>query len=291
MACTAEGARRQHPHRKDPTWLQGRPSEGEEHAVVSTFRYHEISESSHRIMNPLSGEKLLLLGDICRIGPETRILDLACGKGELICLFAKRLGATGVGIDVHAPFLVAARERAAELGVGDSVRFIEGDAGAPAALTGRFDVVSCVGATWIGGGLAGTLELMNRWAAPQAWLLVGEPYWAEHPPDFLRRDLEVGQTFADLAGTLDRFETAGMDLAEMVLASCDDWDRYETSQWLNVADWLVAHPDHPDASEVRERRDASRRSYLAHERRCLGWCASSFVQPVPESTFRARLPD
>ena len=78
--------------------------------MLSVLRYHEISESSHRIMNPLSLDELLLLGDICRVGPGTRLLDLTCGKGELLCQFARRLGANGVGVDVHAPFLVAARE-------------------------------------------------------------------------------------------------------------------------------------------------------------------------------------
>jgi SAM-dependent methyltransferase len=239
--------------------------------MVSVVRYHEISESTHRIMNPLSLDKLLLLGDICHIGEDDRLLDLACGKGELLCLFAKRFGATGVGIDLHPPFLDAARERAADLGVDGSVTFIEGDAGDPTGVSGRFDVVSCVGATWIAGGLSGTLKLMSRWIAPNGTLMVGEPYWAEQPPASVRQACEVEQTFADLAGTLDCFEGAGMDLVEMVLAAPDDWDRYAASQWLNVSDWLAANPGDPEATEVRRRRDASRRDYLSEERRCFGW--------------------
>ena len=193
--------------------------------MVSVFRYHEISESSHRIMNPLSVDKLLLLGDICRVGKLTRLLDLACGKGELLCLFARDLGASGVGIDMHAPFLADARARATELGVERAVTFVEGDAGNPPELGGRFDIVSCIGATWIGDGLSGTLELMGRWVVPSGWLLVGEAYWAEPPPPHVKQKHETGQGFADLAGTLDRFEVAGVDLVEMVLASPEDWDR------------------------------------------------------------------
>ncbi|MGP8222700.1 MAG: SAM-dependent methyltransferase, partial [Acidimicrobiales bacterium] len=97
--------------------------------MVNVFRYHEISESSHRILNPLSFDKVLLLGDICRIAKGTRLLDLACGKGEMLCIFARDLGACGVGIDIHAPHLADARARASELGVERAVTFIEGDAG------------------------------------------------------------------------------------------------------------------------------------------------------------------
>jgi SAM-dependent methyltransferase len=239
--------------------------------MVSVFRYHEISESSHRIMNPLSVDKLLLLGDVCRIAKGTRLLDLACGKGEMLCLFARDLGTSGVGIDIHAPFLADARARATELGVERAVTFIEGDAGDPPELGGRFDVVSCIGATWIGGGLSGSLALMRQRVVPGGWLLVGEVYWAEPPPPQVRQKHESGEGFADLAGTLDRFEAAGVELVEMVLASREDWDRYAASQWLNVSNWLAANPEDAEASEILEERNSSRRDFLANERHCLGW--------------------
>ncbi|MGC9961276.1 MAG: methyltransferase domain-containing protein [Acidimicrobiales bacterium] len=239
--------------------------------MVSVFRYHEISEESHRIMNPLSFEKLLVLGDLCRLGAGSRMLDLACGKGEMLCQFAERFGAVGVGIDVNLPFLADARARAVDLGVEGSVTFVEGDASKPLAVSGLFDVVSCIGATWIGGGFSGTLRMMRQWLAPDGTLLVGEVYWQREPPQSLRDTYEEGEGFADLAGTLQRAEAGGLDLVEMVLASPDDWDRYSASQWLNVADWLTANPDDPDAPKIRETRDTSRRRYLAEERECLGW--------------------
>jgi SAM-dependent methyltransferase len=240
-------------------------------AMVDVFRYHEISESTHRIMNPLSLEKLLLLGDICRIGSDTRLLDLACGKGEMLCLFAEKYGAKGVGIDLHPPFVTAARDRAHDLGVDELITIEEGDAGDLSGVTGSFGIVSCIGATWIGKGLAGTVRLMKPFVAPGGWLLVGEVFWAAPPSAETRLRNEEMQDFADLAGTLGRFEAAEMDLVEMVLASPDDWDRYSASQWLNVSDWLATHPEDPDAAEIRADRDESRRRYLAEERDCMGW--------------------
>jgi len=54
---------------------------------------HEISEADHRILNPFTEEKLMTLGAVSRVGPSTRILDLACGKGELLCRWAQAFGA------------------------------------------------------------------------------------------------------------------------------------------------------------------------------------------------------
>ena len=112
---------------------------------------------------------------------------------------------------------------------------------------------------------------MRRWAAPNGWFLVGEPYWAEPPSARTKGVFEADQSFVDLAGTLDRFESVGLDLVEMVLSGPEDWDRYRASQWLNVSDWLATNCDDPDTSDVHEQRDESRRSYLADGRRCFGW--------------------
>ncbi len=219
-------------------------------------------------MNPLTLERLMLVGEICRLNADSRILDLACGKGEMLCQFAAHLGATSVGVDVYPPVIANARARAIELGVVDRVELVEADAAEPLGL-GQFDVVSCLGASWIGGGLAGTLQIMTDYAGARAWLLVGEVYWARPPSTELAT--RYGQEFADLAGTLDIFENAGLDLVEMVLTNSDDWDRYAASQWLNVADWLDANVDHPDAAAVRAERDNSRRRYLTDERGTVGW--------------------
>ena len=245
------------------------PTEGT--IVVSVFRHSEISEANSRILNPLSEAKLDELGRICRLIPGHRQLDLACGKGEMLCRFALHHGVTGLGLDIYPPFVAAARARAAELGVSASVSFREADASHLDGIEDRFEVVSCIGATWIGGGLPGTLSLMESVASPGGLLLVGEVFWAEEPPLDVRATQEGTQTFADLVGTLDLIEGAGLELVEMVLANTDDWDRYQARQWLAVSDWLAGHPDDPNAGDIRRRNDEWRRWYLADLRRCIGW--------------------
>lgn len=55
-----------------------------------SLRLHEIAETNHRILNPFDETKLMLLGEICRLQSGMRQLDLACGKGEMLCQWAKR---------------------------------------------------------------------------------------------------------------------------------------------------------------------------------------------------------
>ncbi|CAG6394567.1 class I SAM-dependent methyltransferase [Streptomyces cocklensis] len=238
-----------------------------------SLRHHEIAESRHRILNPITEEKLMLLGEICRLQPGRRQLDLACGKGEMLTRWAERHGIGGVGVDLSEVFLTAARERAAELGVSERVSFERGDAGKYQAEAADFDVVSCIGATWIGGGLAGTIELLRPALRPGGLMLIGEPYWTEPAPEAALEAIGAeADDFTSLVGTLDRFEAAGMDLLEMVLADGDSWDRYAAEQWFAIADWLRDTPaDHPDAADMRDFLDHGRRTHLEWNRRYLGW--------------------
>lgn len=237
-----------------------------------SLRFHEIAEGNHRILNPFTEDKLMLLGEICRLQAGMRQLDLACGKGEMLCQWARRWGIEGVGVDISKVFLAAARARAAELNVEDRVTFVERDAGQYAPEANNFDIVSCIGATWIGNGLVGTIQLLRKALRDGGLMLIGEPYWIDTPPDEALQAWGMGKDdYTSLVGTLDRFESAGMELVEMVLASPDSWDRYEAAQWSTIHEWLRANPDDADAPELREWLTNNRRVYLEYGRRYLGW--------------------
>jgi hypothetical protein len=237
-----------------------------------TLRFHEIAESNNRILNPFTEDQLMLLGDICRLRSGMRQLDLACGKAEMLCRWAQKYGVCGVGVDISSVFLDAAIKRAVELGVSDQLRFVQGDAGEYPQTTHDFDVVSCIGATWIGNGLCGTVELMKPTLKPSGLMLIGEPYWIDPPPEAAYAALGVKEDdYVSLNATLDRFESVGMRLVEMILADHNGWNRYEAPQWMAVDDFLCSHPNYPDASALKEWIGNNRRAYLKYGRRYLGW--------------------
>jgi hypothetical protein len=221
---------------------------------ATALRLHEIAEANHRILNPFTSAKL----------------DLCCGKGEMLCRWAARHGITGTGVDISTVFLTAARHRATEVGVADRLTFVEGDAAAYQAS--GFDVVSCLGATWIGNGVIGTVDLMRSALADDGLLLVGEPYWVDEPPEAAHAAFGwAPDEFTSLRGTLDRFTSAGCELVEMVLADGDSWDRYVASQWRTISDWLRANPDAPEVPRLRAFLGTSRTTHLEFGRRYLGW--------------------
>jgi SAM-dependent methyltransferase len=67
--------------------------------------------------------------DRARVAPGECVLDVGCGCGQTSLQLAERVGAGGsvTGIDISAPMLARARERAAQLGARN-LRFLEADA-------------------------------------------------------------------------------------------------------------------------------------------------------------------
>jgi SAM-dependent methyltransferase len=127
-------------------------------------RIFNITESAHRIHNPITPEKLATLGAALRLESGARVLDLGSGSGEMLCIWARDHGVIGTGIDMSQLFTEQAKLRAEELGVAHQVTFIHGDA-AGYVSDEKVGVAACVGATWIGGGVAGrsvSQEIMKR---------------------------------------------------------------------------------------------------------------------------------
>ncbi|MCU7369990.1 class I SAM-dependent methyltransferase [Paucibacter sp. O1-1] len=236
-------------------------------------RIFNVTESAHRIHNPLTPEKLATLGDVLRLAPGIRMLDLGSGSGEMLCTWARDHGISGTGIDMSPLFSGQAKLRAEALGVAERVTFIHGDAAGYVAAE-KVDVAACVGATWIGGGVAGTIGLLGQSLRRGGIILIGEPYWRQLPPteDVARGCLANAiSDFLPLPALLTSFGDLGFDVVEMVLANQDSWDRYEAAKWLTMRRWLEDNPGDEFAKEVRSKLESEPARYAAYTREFLGW--------------------
>ncbi len=236
-------------------------------------RQFVIRESGHRIHNPFSEDKLAVLGRALSLRAGDRLLDLACGSGELLCTWARDHDITGTGVDLSTSFLAAAVRRSRELGVTDRVAFEHADAsgyiGSPA-----YDVAGCLGATWVGGGVAGTVALLERSLRPGGTVLVGHPFWTRLPPDQAAVEgcsASSPDDYRTLPSQVEQLGELGWDLVEMVLATPDDWDRYAAAQWLSIRRFLDEHPDDELAGEMRAELDGAALRHVSYQREYLGW--------------------
>jgi hypothetical protein len=232
--------------------------------------WYAVVEAEHELQNPTSEEKIRLLGERLRLGPDSTVLDVASGKAGPAVVLAKAFGCRITCVERAEEFHEAAVAHVREAGLEMLVELVQGDAAAFPVEARRWDAALCLGASFVWGGLEPTLAALAPAVRSGGFVVVGEPYWRTWPlPDGFEPD--YGEDFLPLAEMVDRFPAARLEPVALIVASDDDWDRYETLHWLALDDWLAAHPDAPEAEEFRARGKAYRERYVRWQRDLLGW--------------------
>ena len=250
---------------------------------MDPWKFYDITHRDHVVCNPTSVARLDELVGLLDVRRGERVLDVACGKGELLLRLAEHAGGprgagfSAVGIDV-SPYCVADLRTAAERRAPDaSIEIVEGDGAAYRPESGAFDLACCLGASWIFGGHAGTLRAMAPAVRPGGQVLVGEPFWIGEPVEAY---LEVTGLSRDSFGSHADNVRCGIDegltptLA--LVSSGEDWDRYESLQWRATARYAASHPEDLDVPELVARVSRERDAYLSHGRTTLGWALYLF---------------
>ena len=232
--------------------------------------YHAVVEREHELQNPTSPEKIRLLGERLRLGPESHVLDVASGRGGPAVVLAQAFGCRITCVEQAEEFDAVARRRVREAGLEDLIELVRTDAREFPLEPERYDAALCLGASFVWDDLAGTLAALVPAVRPGGFVAVGEPYWRTWPlpPTF---DPGPGEVFVTLPETVAGFEAAGLTPVTLIDSSLDDWDRYETLHWLAADRWLRENPDDPDRDEIRARVERDRERYLRWQRDLLVW--------------------
>lgn len=249
---------------------------------MDKWKFYDITHREHIICNPLSMEKIGELVGLLRLNPGDRMLELAMGKGEFIIQLAESYGIAGIGVDLSPYHLADARRRLRKRMPDAQIEFIEMDGAdyQPPALH-SFALAACIGASWIFDGHQGTLEALSRMVAPGGWVVVGEPYWLQTPPQAYLD--AIGWQAGDYATHYENMqigETLGLKLAYTIVSSHDDWDRYEGLQWYAAENYARANPQDPDVPELLRDVQQNKEAYLKWGRNTLGWAIYAFRTPA-----------
>lgn len=198
------------------------------------------------------------------------MLDVASGRGGPALVLAGSFGCRLTCVEQSDEFHSAARQRVWEAGLESLIELVHADARDFPLGEDRYDAALCLGASFVWGGLAGTLAALMPAVRPSGSIAVGEPYWRTWPlPEDVDRDLQ--EQYVTLRATVERFEAAGLTPTTLIDSSLDDWDRYETLHWLPAEEWLEEHPDEPDAEGIRVHRGGPKAVPSAHGSAPLGW--------------------
>jgi cyclopropane fatty-acyl-phospholipid synthase-like methyltransferase len=236
------------------------------------FRWTTIAHAGRALLGPLSAESVEAL--LARVGfpagaGRPGVLDVGCGKGEILLRAMQRLGARGTGVDPNEAFL---DERARELGIaGDLSLHACRWADAP-AREAPADLAICTGATHAFGDLDAALAGLRACVREGGLALVGTGYWRRPPaPEYLDLLGAVEGEMTTLDSTLAAAERAGWRVQARHASTLAEWDEYEHAYASAMRRWVATAGADPDAAAFGARIAAWSRGYERWGRETLGF--------------------
>ena len=227
-----------------------------------------ISQGALAIMNPTTPEKVLAAGRAAGLRKGSRVVEAGCGNGTILALWGREYGVSGVGVEAREDACSRAEEAFRAAGLGDriAVRCMDAREYVPDE---PFDCAIAIGASHIWGGFAATLDALLSMVTDEGTIVIGDRCWGSDrtPPEFAREWPEV-LTEYEILGVV---REAGLDVAAVIRASDDDWDRYESGIWQSLLSWLAENPGHPERELVIDYLHRLQEEYFGYSREHMGW--------------------
>lgn len=225
-----------------------------------------------RLWNPIAETALAEVLESLPLHPQSRVLDIGCGKGSLLLDLVQSFGCTGVGVDPHPEGIAAARAAAKDCGLTERVTWVEENFDAKARAPEPFDLVLCLGASQAIGTLEQAIPQLRDLLQPNGLLLLADGYWQSKPTadylNFLGCSESELHTFDALQ---EHLVASGFDVLRARETSIAEWDQYEGTYADNLFQFLEQNPEDPDATYIRDRITAWRDAYLTLGRGVLGF--------------------
>jgi SAM-dependent methyltransferase len=215
---------------------------------------------------PLSEAHAELLLSRLAVEPESTILDLGCGWGELLLRAVAEFGDTsGIGVDSDPELIDRGTALAVERGLAERVRLVCRPA---AEWTTPAERLICIGASQAWGDVMDALERLYHLTLPGGRLLFGDGCWEAAPT---AAAAAIFTTVPPLSDLVDRARAIGWRVLSLTVSDQREWDDFETTWRAGREEWLLANPDHPDAAEQQRMLDERLAEYLATYRGVLSF--------------------
>lgn len=243
---------------------------------MDMWKFYSVTHRYHVVCNPMSVTKLDELIGLLQLNLGSAVLDIACGKGEMLTRLAEQYEVSGVGVDISPYFVADTEQKLEERVPGARIEILNMD-GADYKPDRPFNLAMCIGASWVYQGHRGTLRALKAMTKPGGLILVGEPFWTQEPDEeYLATENYTRNMYGTHYENVIIGEDEGLFPLYTLVSNHDDWDRYETLQWYAAENYARENPDDPDVPEILGRVTSGRTNYLRYGRDTLGWALYLF---------------
>src|SRR4030042_6328849 len=130
---------------------------------MDIWKYYDITHKKHIVLNPMSIDKLDGLFSLLNLKLGSKVLDIACGKGEFLIRLVELFNISGTGVDISTYFLKDFKEKKNERVANSDIKLLEMDGAKYRPKTNElFDLTMCIGASFTYDGFIGTINALKK---------------------------------------------------------------------------------------------------------------------------------
>src|SRR5262245_3436113 len=115
---------------------------------MDRHRFSSIGHSDHVYCSPLDSSRVDQLLDLLDLPSSARVIDVGCGKAELLIRLVERYGVSATGVDISPYFMADARRYAAARIPDGRLDLHEMDATQYAVDPGSLDMAVSLGSAY-----------------------------------------------------------------------------------------------------------------------------------------------
>ena len=216
--------------------------------------FHHIAYQPLAVCNALSMDRLEATVRRAGLKPGAAAMDIGCAYGVVSVHLARTFDARVTAVELDPVMAAGAEARVRAAGLSDRISVRRETSAAALAALPAFDLIVAIGSTEPAGkGLrepAAVFAALADHLTPGGALLWGDLFWKEEPPAPLRQLVETGGYYVSHEAWQAAAQEAGLEVVSAEISDEAEWATYRTGMETAIADWLDAHPDHPDAPSV-----------------------------------------
>lgn len=240
--------------------------------MMDRVRFSMIAHGDLEVWNPVDLQTQLSVVSEAGLGPGSTVLDVGCGRGELLRRIREQYHCDCLGIDLESQVIDLAETHVQAPDLGGTLNLRAEGFSADRFVPRSFDLVVCMGSTHAVGTYQETLEVLGGLAKPGGCLLLGEGFWESEPAlDYLQFLSISRDDLLDHPGNIRAGEQAGFQIIAEHRSTREQWDHYETTYARNVDRYLELNPQDPEAPLMKSRIDNWRDAYQKWGRGTLGF--------------------
>lgn len=236
---------------------------------MSHRRFSHIAHGRLPYSAPISTATIAELMELLTLDATSSVVDLGCGRAQLLLLLTERFGLTATGVDLDAEALAKAT-------AGERLRLVHQPA-AEFQSAILFDLAICIGSSHALDGLAPALARLRELTKPGGYVLLGEGYWKKEPEQsYLDAYGGSRDELLSLPQIVECARTAGLSPVWTNVSSERDWDHYEGLYRFAMSRFLTENPTDPDYAAFRQRSESWYNAYLGWGRETMGFALFLF---------------